>query len=78
MINKKKSIIVVNEATGERKDFKSINTTAMFLGVNFQRVAVTALHNGVIKGWRLFESPEVIRMHIEDLQKQLDILENHV
>lgn len=71
----KKSIILINLETGERKDFSSINGAAKFLGCVFRNVQNAALYNGNIKGWKVYEAPETIRKHIEDLEGQLKVLE---
>lgn len=72
---KKKEIILISTETGERKDFSSINGAARFLGVVFRNIQNAALYNGIVKGWRVFESPDTIRKHIEELKEQLRILE---
>lgn len=72
---KLRSIILISDETGERKDFKSVNGAARFLGTTFVNVQRAALSNGTYNGWRVFESPETIRLHIADLEKQLRILE---
>lgn len=69
-----RGIILINEETGERKEFHSVNGAASFLGTNFFNVQRAALYNGMYKGWRVYETPEAIRQHIEDLTKQLQIL----
>lgn len=71
---KKKAIVLINEETGERQDFDSINAAAVFVGVNFSNLQRAAVYNGVLKGWRVYESPETIRTHIRDLEEQLRIL----
>lgn len=75
-MNERKQIILINEASGERKDFKSINAAARFLYCTFMNVQSAALYNGTLKGWRVYESPETIRKHIKDLEEQLKTLES--
>ena len=70
-----KGIIIINEETGERKDFNSINGAASFLRTTFANVQRAAIYNGMWKGWRVYESPDSIRKHIEDLEGQLKVLE---
>lgn len=75
MANNKRAIILINEETGERKEYASINAAARFLSSTFGNVQIAAVYNGVCKGWRVYESPESIRQHIKDYQAQLKILE---
>lgn len=69
-------IVLVNEETGEKKEFKSINAAARFLQTNFQSVQRAAIANGVRSGWRVFENAASIRKHIKVLEDQLKIVEN--
>lgn len=71
---RKKEIIIINEDTGERLNFSSVNKAAAYLGTNFSNVQRAAVYNGVINGWRVYESPETIRLHIRDLEEQLRVL----
>lgn len=72
---KKRAIVLINEETGERKDFDSINGAAAFVGVNFFNLQRAAMYNGTLKGWRVYESASTIRKHIEELKDQLKALE---
>lgn len=72
---KRRKIILINEKTGERLDFDSINSAAIKLGTNFSNVQRAAMYNGVYNGWRVYEGPETIRKHIQELEKQLRIVE---
>lgn len=71
-----KGIIIINEETGERKDFPSVNAAAVFLQTNFSNVQRAAIYNGTWKGWKVYESPDSIRKHISDLENQLKELES--
>ena len=71
---KPRGIILINEESGGHKVFESINGAAVFLGTNFANVQRAALYNGMIMGWRVYETPESINEHIKDLMKQLEIL----
>lgn len=71
MLNERKGVILINLETGERKDFPSINGAARFLGVVFHQIQTAALYNGNVKGWKVYESPETVRKHIKDLERQL-------
>ena len=72
---KRRAIVLINEETGERKDFDSINAAAVFLGTNFSNLQRAALYNGVLNGWRVYESASTIRKHIAELKDQLKTLE---
>lgn len=73
---KMRAIVLVNEETGERKDFKSVNAAALFLGTVFANVQKSAMTNGTLRGWRVYEDADTIRRHIEELKKQLKIVEH--
>lgn len=70
-----KVIVAVNEETGERVVFKSINEAARKLASNFDAVDRAAYRNGVVKGWRIYPSAENIRRRIALLEEQLKIVE---
>lgn len=67
--------MLINMETGERKDLASINAAASFLGTNFSNVQRAAIYNGTLHGWRVYESPEAIKRHIAELERQLKDLE---
>lgn len=73
--NVSRAIVLINEETKERKDFSSIYAAARFLGVQFMQIQRAALYNGVVYGWRVYESAESIRQHIRELKEQLAIVE---
>lgn len=75
MTYKKRAIVLINEESGERKDFNSINGAAKFLGATFGNVQTAAIYNGTWKGWRVYESADTIRQHIKELQEQLKVVE---
>ena len=70
-----KAIIGINEDTGEKKTFYSINSAARELGATFDAVNKAAYRNGVVKGWRIYPSAENIRERIAMLEEQLKIVE---
>lgn len=70
-----KVIVAVNEETGERVVFKSINEAARTIGVNFQSIRIASLGGGARKGWRIYPSAENIRRQIALLEEQLKIVE---
>jgi len=71
----KREIILIHEDTGERLDFESINSASNYLGTTFSNVQRAAIYNGVLRGWRVYESADAIRKHIDDLKLQLKVLE---
>ena len=78
MKNKAKSVIAINEETGEKIVFSSINEAARKIGTSFQGVQIASMRNGVVCGWRIFDSPDVIREKIEHLQEMLEYVENNL
>lgn len=72
---KKRAIVIINEETGERLDFESVNAASLHIGTNFSNLQRAAMYNGLVKGWRVYESPDTIRKHIADLEEQLRIVE---
>lgn len=70
-----KAIIGINEDTGEKVVFGSINEAARKLESNFDAVNKAADRNGVVKGWRIYPSAENIRRRIALLEEQLKIVE---
>lgn len=70
-----KAIIGINEETGEKVVFKSINAAAKSLGAIFDEVNKAAYRNGVVRGWRIYPSAENIRRRIALLEEQLKIVE---
>lgn len=71
----RKSLVLINVETGERKNMESINAAARFLGSIFRNVQNAALYNGVVKGWRIYEDAKTIKAHIAALQEQLKVVE---
>lgn len=70
-----RGVIAINETTGERKDFGSINAAARFCGGTFQSVQLAIIRNGVVKGWRFYETADAIRRRIEEFERQLKEIE---
>ena len=72
----RRSVIAVNEMTGERKFFESVYACAKYMNVCTQAVQLAQGLGGVCKGWRIYDEPERIRERIEDLKNQLVIVES--
>lgn len=75
MARAKRAVIAINVTTGERKEFDSVYAAAKALNVCTQAVQLAQGLGGVCKGWRIYDSPDRIREKIEDLKKQLVMLE---
>ena len=71
-----KKIIGINEDSGEKRVFNSINSAARELGANFDAVNKAAERNGIVKGWRIYPSAENIQRRIALLETQLKIVES--
>lgn len=74
-VYKRRAIVLINEYSGERLDFDSINGAAKFLHATFANIQRAAIYNGTFNDWRVYESPESIREHIKDYEAQLKVLE---
>lgn len=72
-----RAVILINEYSGDRKDFASIYQACNFLGAQFLQVQRAMLYNGEVNGWRVYESADSIRKHIKDLEGQLKIVEGY-
>lgn len=74
-MRKVRSVIALNQGTGERMEFSSVYELAKRLGTSTQNITQTIERNGIIRGWRLYDAPDMIRMRIADLQRQLTEIE---
>ena len=75
MARTRRGIVLINEESGEKKEFSSINSAASFVGTNFANIQMAAFRGGTYNGWRVFENAESIRRHIRDLEAMLKIVE---
>ena len=66
-----KKVIAVNTETGERKEFGSQYSAAMFLGVSNTHVCACIRAGTELRGWKFYDTPENIRKRIKELKKQL-------
>ena len=73
---KHRGIVLINTESGARKEFKSLNGAARFLGTTFFNVQRAAMYNGMLSGWKVYEDPDSIRKHIADLEAQIKELES--
>lgn len=70
-----KKIIAINEASGERREFKSGWAFACEFGVTQRSVMQAKERCGVCKGWRIYPSAEELREKIAELEKCLKVVE---
>ena len=72
---KKTGLVLINEQTGERREFASQNEAARYIGATFQNLQIARFRCGAVKGWRVYDTPEGLRAQIKELQARLDELE---
>lgn len=71
---KKRKVIAISDA-GARREWDSEYACAKELGVSVTAIQQAKRWAGVCRGWRIFDSPAVIRDRIKDLENQLKVLE---
>jgi hypothetical protein len=64
-------LVLINEETGERREFSSQNEAAKEIGATFQNLQMARLRCGTVKGWRVYDSEAGILQQIEDLKARL-------
>lgn len=70
-------ILAYNPATGEFREFVSIYEAARDLGVAYPGVlSAVERVGGTVDGWQVFDKPEKIRDRIEQLKKELYLVED--
>ena len=69
-------VIAINVNTGERKEYGSVYALSKDFKVTIRAAQQAQERNGICCGWRIFDSPERIRKHIEELQEQIKMLES--
>ena len=72
---KKTGLVLINEQTGERRDFASQNEAVRYIGTTYQNLQMARLRCGTVQGWRVYDTPEGLRAQIKELQARLDELE---
>lgn len=72
----KRPVIVINEFTGERKDYESEYQLAKELKSSITAVQISRLRGTAVKGWKIFDTPDNIRKRIAELEEQINILES--
>lgn len=74
MPRKKRPVIAVSLATGERKHFDSIYACAKAIGANASGVISALDSQGTCKGWVISDTKENIQLRIEELKKIMEKL----
>lgn len=75
MGRKSRPVIAINKETNERRVFECVFECANALGVSNAAIIVAVARGTSVKGWRLFDSPENIRIRIQELEGQIKMLE---
>ena len=70
-----RKVIAVDIETGVKKEFASVYELAKVLGSSTQNVTQIVERNGIVRNHRLYDTPEMIRRRIADLQRQLTEIE---
>ena len=71
-----KAIIAINESTKEVKKFRSINEAARELNSTFCAIKGAFFRGGSVKGWKIYGSPDMIQSRIDELKKELALVNN--
>ena len=75
MGRRSKPVIAINKESGERRVFECVFECANAFGVSNSAVLVAVARGTSVKGWRLYDSPDNIRLRIQDLERQIKMLE---
>ena len=75
MSRRTKPIIAINKETRERKQYEQVNECSHDLGVSNAAVLVAVARCTSVKGWRLYDTPQNIRLRIRELEEQIKLLE---
>lgn len=71
-----RKVIAINEQTGERREFSGIYQAAKALGTSTPSVSISLAMGTAVKGWKVYDTPEMMRQRIEEIKKQIKIVEN--
>jgi len=66
--------VVALSSLGVRREWDSEYACAKDLGVTVGSIQQAKLRSGSCKGWRIFDSPEIIRERIAEMESQLKML----
>lgn len=75
MGRRSKPVIAINKETKERRVFDCVFECANAFGVSNAAVLVAVARGTSVRGWSLFDSPENIRIRIQELEEQIKMLE---
>ena len=75
MGRKNKGVIAVNKVTGERKYYDSVIDCSRDFSVSSAAIIVAVARGTSVKGWKMFDTPENIRIRIKELEEQIKMLE---
>ena len=75
MNRKSRPIIAIQKETGERRAYNCTTDCAKELGVSTMAILVAVSRTTSVKGWKLYDSPDNIRLRIQELEKQITMLE---
>lgn len=70
----KRKVIAVKD--GEVRKFDSTYACAKALGVTTQAIQQAQVWSGACNGWRILDSPEIIRERIQKLEEMLALVES--
>lgn len=75
-MRKYRKVIAINAVTKERKEFTGTYEAAKVLGTAPSTIQLSIAQGNSIKGWYVYDTPEVIRERIKKLEEQVEMLEN--
>lgn len=70
-----RKVIAIHEQTGERREFVSAWAMSQEIGVTHRAVIQALERGGTCKGWKVYDTPEVIREKIWEMKEQIKMLE---
>ena len=76
MARETRPVIAINEATGERKEFKSVYCAAKELGASHTQILISLAMSSAVHGWKVYDTPENIHKRIIELEGIIDMLSN--
>lgn len=72
---KTRRVIAINPVTGERKEYNTAYELAKDAGVSEVSVYQALDRGGSVLGWKVYDTPDVIREKIRRLEEQIKMLE---
>lgn len=74
-MKEKRAVIAISEKTGERKEFDSAYQLAREAGVSTSSVFQALGREGLVKEWRVYQTPDAYRAKIASYEKIIKMLE---